>query len=73
MLEVPQVPWLAQTSTPNLTFFCEPLLLIVSHWGMTIKHSNFIQIVPFLCTERACVVFCGFKIPLGRLFVGMEV
>ena len=29
---------------------------------MAIKHSMYTQKVPFLCTERACVVFSGFGI-----------
>ena len=66
----PQVPWLAQTSTPNLTFFCEPLLLIVSRREMAIKHSNYIQTVPFLCTERACVVFLRFQNSSRKIFCG---
>ena len=57
----PQVPSLAQTSAQNLTFFCEPLLWIVSHQEMTIKHSNYIQLCPFMYTKGACVVFLRFR------------
>ena len=69
----PQVPWLAHTGAPNLTFSCEPLLWIVSHREMTIKHSNYIQLCPFMYTKRACVVFSSFRIPLGRFFMRSEV
>ena len=40
---------------------------------MTIKHSMYMQKVPFLCTERACVVFSSFGILIEnaqRLFQG---
>ena len=58
----PQVPLLALTGTPNFTFFCKPLLLNrISPWEMTIKHSMYTPTVPFLSTERACVVF--FPVP----------
>ena len=62
---------MAQTGAPNRTFFCEPLLLIVSRQEMTIKHSNYIQLCPLICvyTKRACFFFCGFGIPLGRFFM----
>ena len=53
--------------------FCEPLLLIISHQEMTIKHSNYIQLCPFMYTKVACVVFCSFKILLGRFFMRSEV
>ena len=36
--------------------FPPPLLSIVSFEEMTIKHLMYIQKVPFLSTERACVV-----------------
>ena len=39
-----------------------------SHQEMTIKHSNYIQTVPFLCTERACVVFSRFRNSSGKIF-----
>ena len=48
----PQVPWLAQTSAPNLTFFCEPLLWIVSHQEMTIKHLMYMQLCAFMIEFR---------------------
>ena len=60
----PQVPSLAETSTPNLTFFCEPLLLIVSRQEMTIKHLLYMQLCAFMYTKVACVVFSSFGIPL---------
>ena len=60
----PQVPSLSQTGTPNLNFFCEPLLLIVSRREMTIKHLLYMQLCAFMYTKGACVVFSGFGIPL---------
>ena len=60
----PQVPLLAQTGTPNLTFFCKPLLWIVSCREMTIKHLLYTQLCAFMYTKGACVVFSGFGIPL---------
>ena len=64
----PQVPWLAQTGAPNLTFFGKPLLLIISHQEMTIKHSNYIQLCPFICTKRACVAFLWFWNSSRKIF-----
>ena len=64
----PQVPWLAQTSAPNLTFFCEPLLWIVSHWEMTIKHLMYTQLCAFMYTKRHCVVFFWFWISSRKIF-----
>ena len=59
----PQVPSLAQTGTPNLTFFCEPLLWIVSRREMAIKHLMYTQ----LCAFMGPVWFLsGFGIHLGR-------
>ena len=72
-LRYPQVPWLAQTGAPNPTFFCEPLLWIVSRQEMTIKHLMYIQLCPFMYTKRDCVVFSSFRIPLGRFSMRSEV
>ena len=36
--------------------------MIVTCEQMTIKHLLYMPKVPFLCTERACVVFPGFEI-----------
>ena len=52
----------------KLYLFCEPLLLIISHWEMTIKHSMYIPTVPFLCTERACAVFSQYRNSPGKIF-----
>ena len=42
--------------------------MVVTCEQMTIKHSMYRQKVPFLCTERACVVFYGFGIrPIEKL------
>ena len=57
----PQVLSLAQTGTPNLTFFCEPLLWIISRWEMTIKHLMYMQLCAFMYTKGACVVFFQFR------------
>ena len=43
----PQVPLLAQTGTPKLTFFCKPLLWIISHQEMKIKHLMYMQLCAF--------------------------
>ena len=64
----PQVALLAQTGTPNFTFFPKPLLLIVSPQEMTIKHSMYTQKVPFLCRERACVVFFWYQNSPRKIF-----
>ena len=56
----------------KLYLFCEPLLLIVSRWEMTIKHSMYILTVPFLCTERACVVFSQFQNSPRTIFIGKQ-
>ena len=50
----PQIPSSAQTGTPNFNPFFSPLFIIVTFEQMTIKHSMYMQKVPFLCTERAC-------------------
>ena len=34
-----------------------PLFMVVTFKQTTIKHSMFMQKIPFLCTERACVFF----------------
>ena len=36
--------------------------MVVTFEQMTIKHSMYMQKVPFLCTERACVDFFSFGI-----------
>ena len=63
----PQVPLLAQTDTPNFTFF-RTISLIISPWEITIKHSMYTWKVPFLCTERACVVFFQYRNSPGKNF-----
>ena len=35
---------------------------------MTIKHSIYMPTVPFLCTERACVVFLRYQNSPGKIF-----
>ena len=40
---------------------------------MTVKHSIYTWKVPFLCTERACVVFSGIKILPRRKMTWSEV
>ena len=45
-----------------LIIFSNPFFMVVTFEQMTIKHSMYMQKVPFLCTERACVVFSGFGI-----------
>ena len=44
--------------------------MVVTFEQMTIKHSMYMQKVPPLCTERACVVFSGFGIHPGRKLHG---
>ena len=53
--------------------FLPPLLLIITFEEMTIKHLMYMQKVPFLYTERACVVFSSFKIRPGRFLISNEV
>ena len=65
----PQVPSFTQTSMPKYDLFSKPLLLIVTFQEMTIKHLMSTQKVPFLYTERACVVFFSFEIHRERFFV----
>ena len=55
-----QVPLFTQTSTPKYDLFSEPRFLIVTFQEMTSKHLMYTQKVPFLYTERACVVFFHF-------------
>ena len=68
----PQVPLLAQTGTPNLTFFCEPLLSIVSRREMTIKHLLYTQLCVFMYTKGACVVFFRFWNSPMKIFYDIE-
>ena len=58
----PQTPLSAQASTPKFDTFFSCLFMVVTCKQMTIKHSLYMLKVPFLCTERACVVFSGFEI-----------
>ena len=44
-----------------------PLLSIVTFQEMTIKHLMYTPKVPFLYTERPCVLFSGFGICLGNI------
>ena len=44
-----------------MTFF-PPLFLIRTFEEMTIKHLMYMEKVPFLYTERACVLFSSFEI-----------
>ena len=68
-----QTPCSAQTGTTNYDLFFRPLLSIVTSQEMTIKHLMFMWKVPFLYTERACVLFPGFRIRLGNFFMSTEV
>ena len=68
----PQVPSLAQTGTPNLTFFCEPLLSIISRREMTIKHLLYTQLCAFMYTKGACVVFFRFWNSPMKIFYDIE-
>ena len=56
----PQVPLFTQTSTQKNALFSKPHFLIVTFQEMTIKHLMYMWKVPFLYTERACVVFFWF-------------
>ena len=49
---------------PKYDPFSEPLLSIVTFQEMTIKHLMYMQKVPFLYTERACVVLFVLKFTL---------
>ena len=55
-----------------MTFF-PPLLSIRTFEEITIKHLMYMERVPFLYTERACVLFSGFKIRLGKFLIWNEV
>ena len=68
----PQVPSLSQTGTPNLTFFCKPLLSIVSRREMTIKHLLYMQLCAFMYTKGACVVFFRFWSSPMKIFYVIE-
>ena len=68
----PQVPSLAQTGTPNLTFFCEPLLSIESCREMTIKHLLYTQLCAFMYTKGACVVFFWFRNSPVKIFYDIQ-
>ena len=67
-----QTPCSAQTSMTNYDLF-SPLLLIVTLCEATIKHSLYMQTVPFLYTERACVLFLQFEIHLRKFLMSSEV
>ena len=54
-----ETPFSAQTGMTNYDLF-SPLLLIVPSQEMTTKHLMYTPKVPFLYTERACVLFSGF-------------
>ena len=70
----PQIPSSAQTSTPIFDTFFSPLFMVVTFKQMTIKHSMYTQKVPFLCTERACVVFIQlWDSPLKKSYVEQSV
>ena len=68
----PQVPSLAETGTPNLTFFCEPLLSIVSRREMTIKHLLYMQLCAFMYTKGACVGFSRFRNSSMKIFYDIK-
>ena len=67
-----QIPSILKLVRQTMTF-SPPLLSIITFEEMTIKHLMYMQKVPFLCTERACVVFSGFEIHPGRSFMSHEV
>ena len=67
-----QTPCSAQTGMTNYDLF-SPLLLIVTLCEATIKHSFYMQTVPFLYTESACVLFCSFEIRLRKFLTSSEV
>ena len=67
-----QIPSIAQTSMPNYDLF--PTSSLDHNFEeMTIKHFMYMQKVPFLYTERACVGFSGFEIFPGRVLMLNEV
>ena len=53
----PRIPSFAQTGTPNFNPAFTHLFMAVTFEQMTIKHSMYMQKVPFQYTEMACVVF----------------
>ena len=55
------------------TRFFSPLFMVVAIKQMTIKHSIYMQKVPFLCTEWACVVFSSSGIRPRRKVVWSKV
>ena len=69
----PQVPSITQTGMPKYDPFSEPLLLTVPFQEMTIKYLMYMQKVPFLYTERACVVFFSFEICPGTFCLSKKV
>ena len=50
-----------------------PLLLIRTFEEVTIKHLMYTEKVPFLYTERACVLFPSFEIHVGKFLIWNEV
>ena len=56
-----QIPSITQTGMPNYDLFPPPLLSIITFEEMTIKHFMYMQKVPFLYTEKACVVSFWFQ------------
>ena len=67
-----QIPSSTQTGMTNYDLF-SPLLLIVTLDEATIKHLMYTQKVPFLYTERACVLFSQFQVRLGKFLMATEV
>ena len=55
-----------------MTFF-SPLFLIVTLDEATIKLLMYTQKVPFLYTERACVLFFQFQVRLGIFLMSTKV
>ena len=66
-----QTPCSAQTGTTNYDLFSS-LLLIVTLDETTIKHLMYTWKVPFLYTERACVLFSSFRSHLGKFFMSTK-
>ena len=64
----PQTPCSAQTGTTKNDLFFRPLLLIVTLDEATIKHLIYTRKVPFLYTERACVLFFRFSNSPRKIF-----
>ena len=67
-----QIPTALKLVQQSMTFFPH-LLSIVTLDEVTIKHLMYTWKVPFLYTERACVLFSGFKIHLGKFLVSTKV